>query len=195
MATAPYPQLGPGERAIAETPLAGATVVLTDRRLVVSGRGLEESLPLAHIAVVRVRFERAFGGIALGAALIVAALILFSITSPLRTLILNQSVGLEPAASQERAANAGGAGGIAVAVQKILETTAGIVGVFPVAGWLLLIVGIARIALGVIGRTVVTVAAGGAEVEFARRGNSAPLQDFVAEIGRQLPGPPGTAAK
>jgi hypothetical protein len=195
VATAPYPQLGPGERAIAETPLAGATVVLTDRRLVVSGRGLEESLPLAHIAVVRVRFERAFGGIALGAALIVAALILFSITSPLRTLILNQSVGLEPAASQERAANAGGAGGIAVAVQKILETTAGIVGVFPVAGWLLLIVGIARIALGVIGRTVVTVAAGGAEVEFARRGNSAPLQDFVAEIGRQLPGPSGTAAK
>lgn len=195
MPTAPYPQLGAGERALAETPLGGGTAVLTDRRLVVAGRGREESVPLAHIAVVRVRFERAFGGIAFGAALIVAALILFSITSPLRTLILNQSVGLEPAASQERAANAGGAGGVAVAVQKVLETAAGIVGVFPVAAWLLVIAGLARIALGVIGRTVVTVAAGGAELEFSRRGNSAPLHDFVVEIGRQLPGPPRIATK
>jgi hypothetical protein len=195
VATAPYPQLGPGEHAIAETPLGGAIAVLTDRRLVVSGRDLEESVPLTHIAMVRVRFERAFGGIAFGAVLIAVALILFSITSPLRTLILNQSVGLEAAASQERAANAGGAGGIAVAVQKVLETTAGVVGAFPVVGWLLLIAGLARIALGVIGRTVVTVAAGGAEMEFAKRGNSVPLQDFVAEIGRHLPGPSQPAAK
>jgi len=43
--------------------------------------------------------------------------------------------------------------------------------------------------IGAIGRTVVTVAAGGAEVEFAKRGNSRPLQDFVTEVGRQLPGP------
>jgi hypothetical protein len=168
--------------------------VLTDRRLVVAGRGLEESLPLAHIAVVRVRYERAFGGIVFGAGLLVAALILFAITAPLRTLILDQSVGLETAATQERAANAGSAGGIAVTVQHALETAAGIVGVFPVAGWLLVILGLARIALGILGRTVVTIAAGGAEVEFSKRGNSAPLQDFVGEIGRQLPGPPRAAA-
>jgi hypothetical protein len=194
VATAPYPQLGPGERAVAETPLGGATAVLTDRRLVVAGRGLEESLPLAHIAVVRVRYERAFGGIAFGATLIVVALLLFAITSPLRTLILNQSVGLEAAASQERTADGGGPGGIAGAMQKVLETTAGLVGVFPVAGWLLVILGLARIALGIVGRTVVTVTAGGAEVEFSKRGNSAPLHDFVGELGRQLPGPPRAAA-
>jgi hypothetical protein len=35
----------------------------------------------------------------------------------------------------------------------------------------------------------VTIAAGGAEVAFSRRGSSRPLQDFVAEVGRQLPGP------
>jgi hypothetical protein len=189
VATAPYPQLGPGERVLAETPLGGATAVLTDRRLVVAGRGQEQSLPLVHVAVVRVRFERAFGAVALGVALLVAALALFSITSPLRTLILNQSVGLESAASQERAANPDGAGGVAVAVQKILEGSAGIVGAFPIAGWLLLLAGLARIVLGAIGRTVVTVAAGGAEVEFSKRGNSRPLQEFVAEVGRQLPGP------
>lgn len=188
MATsAPYPQLGPGEQVLAETPLGGGTAVLTDRRLVVAGAGHEQSLALAHIAAVRVRFERAVGAIVLGVGLIAAAAVLFSITSPLRTLIFNQSVGLEAAASQERAAE--GAGGIAVAVQKVLEFSARIVGVFPVVAWLLLAIGLARIVLGAIGRTVMTVGAGGIEADFARRGNSRALQDFVAEVGRRLPGP------
>jgi hypothetical protein len=185
---AAYPQLGPGEQVLAETPLGGGTAVLTDRRLVVAGRGHEQSLALVHIAAVRVRFERAVGAIVVGVLLIAAATFLFSITSPLRTLIFNQSVGLEAAASQERAAE--GAGGIAVAVQRVLEFSARVVGAFPVAAWLLLAVGVARIVLGAIGRTVMTVGAGGLEVEFARRGNSRPLQDFVAEVGRRLPAPP-----
>lgn len=189
MAAAPYPQLAPGEQVLAEAPLGGGTAVLTGRRLVIAGRAGEESVALAHIATVRVRYERAFGAIAVGAVLIAFALILFSVTSPLRTLILNQSVGLQPAATQERAANPDGAGGIAVAVQTVLETAAGVVGAFPVVAWLLLLVGLARIALGAIGQTVVTIAAGGAEVAFSRRGSSQPLQDFVAEVGRQLPGP------
>jgi hypothetical protein len=195
VASAPYPQLAPGERVIAEAPLGGETAVLTDRRLVVSGPGVEESLPLAHIAVVRVRFERMFGSIAFGAALIVAAFVLFAITSPLRTLILNQSVGLEQAASQERAAHPEGAAGVAAAVQRVLEGAARIVGAFPLVAWLLLLAGLAKGVLGAIGRTVVTVAAGGAEVEFAQRGNRRPLQEFVAEVGRHLPGPPTPAAK
>jgi hypothetical protein len=190
VAAAPYPQLAPGEQVLAEAPLGGGSAVLTERRLVVASRAGEDSVALAHIAAVRVRYERALGAIAVGATLILAALILFAVTSPLRTLILNQSVGLQSAATQERAASPDGAGGIVVAVQKVLEATASVVGAFPVAAWLLLIVGIARIVLGVIGRTVVTIAAGGAEVAFARRGNSRPLHDFVAEVGRQLPGPP-----
>jgi uncharacterized ion transporter superfamily protein YfcC len=118
-----------------------------------------------------------------------------SITSPLRVLILNQSVGLEQAASQERAAHPDGAGGVAVVVQRVLEGAAKIVGAFPVAAWLLLLGGLAKIILGAIGRTVVTVAAGGAEVEFSQRGSRQPLHEFVAEVGRQLPGPPNPAAR
>ena len=186
-----YPDLAPGERSLAETPLGGATAVLTDRRLVVTGRDFEQSLPLAHVALVRVRFERAGRSIAFGIGLLVAAAVLFAVASPLRALLLNQSVSLEQAAAEERGANAqsGATGGIASGMQKILGGLAAIVGLFPVAGWLLLLAGLAKIALGVIGQTVVTVAAGGAEVEFARRGNSRPLHEFVAEVGRQLPGP------
>jgi len=186
-----YPDLAPGERALAETPLGGATAVLTDRRLVVTGRDFEQSLPLAHVALVRVRFERTGRAIAFGVGLLLAAAVLFAAASPLRALLLNQSVSLEPAATEERSANAqsGAAGGIASGMQRILGALAAIVGLFPVAAWLLLAVGGLRIALGVVGRTVVTVAAGGAEVEFAQRGNSRPLHEFVAEVGRQLPGP------
>ena len=116
-------------------------------------------------------------------------------TAPLRTLLLNQSVGLEPAVSQERATNPEGAGGVAIAAQRVLEVAAGIVGAFPIAGWLLLLTGLAQIVIAAIGRTVVTVAAGGAEVEFSKRGNNRTLQDFVAEVGRQLPGPPRPVPK
>lgn len=189
MAAAPYPQLAPGEQALAEVALGGGSAVLTGRRLVIAGRAGEESVTLAHIAAVRVRYERATGAIAIGAVLIAIALILFSVTSPLRTLILNQSVGLQSAASQERAASPDGAGGIAVAVQTVLETAARVVGVFPIVAWLLLLVGLARIALGAIGQTIVTIAAGGAEVAFSHRGNYRPLHEFVAEVGRRLPGP------
>jgi hypothetical protein len=132
------------------------------------------------------------GAIVIGVGLVVAAAVLFAAASPLRALLLNQSVALETAASEERAASAaGGGGGIASGMQKILGGLAAIVSLFPLAGWLLLLAGLAKIALGGIGRTVVTVAAGGAEVEFDRRGNNRPLHEFVAEVGRQLPGPRG----
>lgn len=189
MATAPYPQLAAGEQVLAEAALGGGTAVLTGRRLAIAGRAGEQSVALAHVAAVRVRYERAAGAIAFGAVLVAMALVLFAVTAPLRTLILNQSVGLQAAASQERAASPDGAGGIAVGVQTVLETAAGIVRAFPVVGWLLLLVGLARIVLGAIGQTIVTIAAGGAEVTFSRRGNSRHLHDFVAEVGRQLPGP------
>ena len=52
-----YPQLGAGERTITDVRLGADTAVLTDRRVVVTGHNFEQSLPLAHISLVRVRFE------------------------------------------------------------------------------------------------------------------------------------------
>ena len=53
-------------------------------------------------------------------------------------------------------------------------------------GWLLLLVAAAKIALGILGRT--RLAASGGEIEFAKRGHDRALHDFIAEVGRQLPG-------
>src|SRR5512134_1173934 len=77
------PRLAPGERALTEVALGrGDTAVLTDRRVLVVGRNFERSLPLAHLALVHVRFERIVGEIIAGAIAIVLALVLFAVASP-----------------------------------------------------------------------------------------------------------------
>lgn len=189
---AAQPDLAPGEQALAETPLGRDVAMLTDRRVIVAGPALEQSVPLAHIALVRVRFERKAGAIVGGAILVAVALLLFGVASPLRTLLLNQGVALEPAAAQERAIatqEGSAGGGLASGMQRILGVAARLAGAFPALGWVLLILGVVRIVLGAIGRTVVTIAGGGAEVEFSRFGNSLALREFVAEVGRRLPVP------
>ncbi len=181
-----YPQLGAGERAITDVRLGTDTAVLTDRRVVVAGHAYEQSLPLAHISLVRVRFERIVGDMIFAAVAILVAMILFGVASPVRSFLLTQAAALEPAAQAERD-NAEGHE-IAQGMQRLVGAAAALARALPVLGWLLLLAAAAKIALGIIGRTVVTLATSGGEVEFAKRGHDRALADFIAEVGRQLPG-------
>jgi hypothetical protein len=181
-----YPQLAAGERAIVDVRLGADTAVLTDRRVVVSGADFEQSLPLAHIALVRVRFERIVRDFVFAAIAIAVAMVLFAVASPARTFFLQQTVALESSAQAERDAGEGNA--IAQGMQRLVGAAAAIAGALPAIGWLLLLAAAAKIALGVLGRTVVTVAASGGEIEFAKRGRDRSLHDFIAEVGRALPG-------
>jgi hypothetical protein len=187
-----HPELATNERVLAEVALGIDTAVLTDRRIVVAGRNLEQSLPLAHIGLVRVRFERTVRDIVFGVVAIVVAIVLFAIASPVRTFFLNQSTGLEAAVRQERE-NPGDAPGLAHGMQRLVGALATVAGAIPVVAWLALVLAAAKIALGIIGRTVVTLTAGGGEVAFAKRGRDRLLHDFIAEVGRHLPGPPRAA--
>lgn len=182
------PQLAANERVVAEAVLGGDTAVLTDRRVVVAGANFEQSLPLTHVALVRVRFEHTVRDIVVGAVSIVIALLLFAIASPVRTFLLNQSAGLETAARQERENGAEGQG-LAQGMQRLLGALAAVARAIPVAGWLLLVFAAAKIALGIIGRTIVSLTAGGSDLVFSKRGRDPTLHDFVTEIGRHLPGP------
>jgi hypothetical protein len=175
-----YPQLGAGERAITDVRLGADTAVLTDRRVVVAGRNFEQSLPLAHISLVRVRFER------IAAVAILVALILFAVASPARSFLLGQAAALEPAAQAER--DGGEGHELAQGMQRLVGAAVTLTRLLPVLGWLLLLAAAAKIALGIFGRTVVSLAASGGEVEFAKRGHDRALHDFIAEVGRQLPG-------
>ena len=181
-----YPQLGAGERAVTDVRLGADTAVLTDRRVVVAGRNFEQSLPLAHISLVRVRFERIAGDMIFAAAAILVALILFAVASPARSFLVGQAASLGSAAQAER--DGGEGHELAQGMQRLVGAAATLARLLPVLGWLLLLVAAAKVALGILGRTVVTLAASGGEIEFAKRGHDRALHDFIAEVGRQLPG-------
>lgn len=202
MGPVPPPRLAPGERVVTEVALGrGDTAVLTDRRVLVVGRNFERSLPLAHLALVHVRFERIVGEMVAGAIAIVLALILFAVASPVRTFFLNQALSLESAAAQERASASASAGegqepappaqgqGLAQGLQKLMGGLAAAARAIPLVGWLLLAFAAAKIALGIFGRTVVVFTAGGSELTFRRRGRDRLLREFITEVGGHLPGP------
>ena len=195
----PPPQLAPGERLVTEAALGrGDTAVLTDRRVLVVGRNFERSLPLAHLALVHVRFERIVGEVVAGLIAILAAAVLFAVASPVRAFFLNQALSLEAAAAQERAGANAGEGqepgpvqgpGLAQGLQKLMGGLAAAAGAIPLAGWLLLALAAAKITLGIFGRTVVVFTAGGSELTLARRGRDRLLREFISEVGGHLPGP------
>ncbi len=197
----PSPRLAPNERIVTEVALGRSdTAALTDRRVLVVGRDFERSLPLAHLALVHVRFERIVGEVVVGAIAIVVALILFGVASPLRTFFLNQAAALEPAAAQERASPSADEGqeqqagqsqapGLAQGLQKLMRWLATAARAIPFFAWLLLAFAVAKIALGIFGRTVVVFTAGGSELTFARRGRDRLLREFITEVGGHLPGP------
>jgi hypothetical protein len=199
MGPVPPPRLAPGERPVTEVALGrGDTAVLTDRRVLVVGRNFERSLPLAHLALVHVRFERIVGEVVAGLIAILLAAVLFAVASPVRTFFLNQALSLEGAAAQERAsANAAEgqepgpaqAPGLAQGLQKLMGGFAAAARAIPFVGWLLLAFAAAKIALGIFGRTVVVFTAGGSELTFARRGRDRLLREFITEVGGHLPGP------
>lgn len=182
-----FPILRAGERAVAEASLGADIAVLTERRLIIVGRASEASVPLAHIARVAVRFERSVGAMVGGALLVAVALFLFAITGPVRAFFLNQTVALEPTVRQEVANGVDEDAGLAHGMQRIIGRLAAAARALPVLAWIALLLGLVRIAMGILGRTVVSVSAGSSELELVRRGRNAVLEDFVKEVGRNLP--------
>jgi hypothetical protein len=194
---APSPKLAPGERIVTEVPLGrGDTAALTDRRVLIVGRNFERSLPLAHLALVHVRFEHIVREIVVGAAAILLALLLFAVASPVRSFFLGQAAGLEQAAAQERASTAAPEGqdaapaqapGLAQGLQRMMRSFAAAARAIPAVAWLLVALGVVKIGLGIFGRTVVVFTAGGSELTFARRGRDRQLREFISAVGGQLP--------
>jgi len=186
--TPPYPNLTGAERVIAEAPLGAETAVLTDRRLVVGDGADEQSFALGQIAVVRTHFERSVHEIVRGVVFILVAMFLIAVSTPVRTVLLNYGNKLEATIQREAATENGGLSGAVRAVQDGLYLLADVARALPVLGWLLIVLGLARIVLGAMGRTVLTIFAGGGEFEFYRRGRRRELSELAAEIGKQLPG-------
>lgn len=187
---APYPQLDSGERSLAEVVSRGETAVLTPRRLVIAGRDGESSTALAHIASLRVRYERLPRAVFSGLVLLAVAALLFAITPPLRGFLLAQGASLEAAARPEATQSAGDDSSLPHVLSRIAGSLAGATRAIPWFGALLLVFGVVNLVRGVLGRTVVSIFAGGGELELVRVGRSRPIEAFVKEVGRHLPAPP-----
>ena len=187
---AEYPQLDTGEKVIAETPIGRDLAVLTNRRLVVSGRDLEQSLSLANIGLVRVRFERSVRAIVAGALLLLAAIVLASLAGPVRGAINGQLASMEAAPRAEQSqADPGGLPPATQVIGTLLRGLLAIARLMSPAALILGLLGLARLALGLLGETKVNVSAGGAELVYSKWGRDPALRDFVAQVGRNLPAP------
>jgi hypothetical protein len=186
---APYPQLDNGERALAEVVSRGETAVLTHRRLVIAGRDGESSTALAHIASLRVRFERLPRAMVSGLVLLALAAALLSVAAPVRAFFLVQATSLEASVRQEQAQGAAGEAGLPSVLSRVAASLAGAARALPWLGLLAAALGALQLGRGLLGRTVVTVFAGGGELELVRLGRSRPIEDFVKEVGRHLPAP------
>jgi hypothetical protein len=181
----PYPELAHGETMLAEARLGADTGVLTNRRLVVAGAAAEQSFPLQQIAMVSVRFERLWREVAWGAVFVAVAFVLFSLSNPVRIVLIGQMSSVE-AQIQKEQAEPGGTAGVARMTKEILTVLQRVAALISPVAWLLLLVGLARAGLGAFGRTVVSVFAGGGEAEFAKRGRDRGVEEFAKEVGRAL---------
>jgi hypothetical protein len=181
-----YPQLAPGEKVVAEAPLGADLALLTDRRLVVSGRDFENSFALAQIGLVRSTFRRSAREIAIGAALLLAGLALLAIAGPANAAITAQIASFDAGAADS-------AGGSLAA--SILRGARNVVRGLPLAGFALGALGLVRGALGALGQTSVSVHAGGGELVYSRRGRDGALDAFAREVARALPLPPRAATR
>ncbi|MCU0896215.1 MAG: PH domain-containing protein [Burkholderiales bacterium] len=189
-----YPQLDTGEKIVAEAALGRDLAVLTNRRLVVSGRNVEQSLPLANIGLVRVRFERSVRAIVAGAAFLLAAIVLASLVGPVRGAINGQIASMEAAPRAEQSqADPGGLPPATQVIGTLLRGLLAIAALMSPAALFLGLLGLARLGLGLLGETTVSVSAGGAELVYSKWGRDPALRDFVAEVGRNLPAPARTS--
>jgi hypothetical protein len=145
--------------------------------------------------MVQAHFERAAGEIVRGVVFILIAALLVAVASPSRTMLLNLGTRLEPTVQREQTVEEGGglAGAVRV-VQVGLDGLAAVAGVLPLFALVLLVIGGVRIAFGVVGRTVVTIHAGGGAFEISRRGRRPALEEFARELGQRLPAPRAGAA-
>jgi len=156
--------------------LAGSHLSLFPARLVHRGADYSETMPLARMSAVRIGFERDASRITWGSVLLVVALVLFAASWPLRMLVA--SILGEVAAQPQ-------GGAFLPAAVRVLDLC---VAMLPAASAAIGIWGIARIALGWIGETVLTIVIAPAERVYATRGRDPVLHEFAESVAARIAG-------
>jgi hypothetical protein len=155
----------------------GARFTLYANRLVFTGTDAMETVPLAHLAAVRVAFERDARKLHWAIGLGVAALVLALVSGPLQSWMTDLSSKVAASAGRE-------------SLEAVMLAVFGAVGhlarlMSPVA---LMLTAIAAVLLGFfwLGHTTLTLAFAATERSCAVRGRNRQLMDFADLLGERL---------
>lgn len=160
----------------ASGPLRGSHLALHPTCLVHRSEWQFETLPLAQVASVRVAFERNLRQIGWGAGLIVIALVLLTLASPLGSF----------AAAAADEVSAAGTQGVARALIGFFRFVGAVAAVLPALALACALGGIALGVLGWIGATVLRLGLAGTERVFPARGRNTQLLDFSELLSERL---------
>jgi uncharacterized Tic20 family protein len=161
---------------------SGARLALYTNRLVLHGGDAMESVPLTHLASVRVAFERDARKLNWAIGLLALALAFAVVSGPLQSWMMDLSSKVAPAAGRE-------------SLEAVLVAAFGAVArlarlMFPLA----LVLAAAAAALVVffwIGHTTLTLSFAAAERAFPVRGRNHLLIQFAEAVADQLAAPRG----
>lgn len=156
--------------------LRGTHLALYTSSLVHRGEFHFETMPLAGVASVRVGFARDMRRIGWGIGLVVLALVLFAVSSPIVTLASGAAADVSAAGSQ----------GVARGLLAIFRFVEGVGTLLPAVALACALGGAALGALGWLGETVLALALPGAERVFTVRGRDPRLLDFSEALSERI---------
>jgi hypothetical protein len=161
--------------------LRGSTLTLYPNRLVHRGGDESESVPLAHLAAVRIAFAREPAKLGWAIALVALALVLAALAGPLQ--------GFAAAAAAEVATHArpqSPGGGVSALLLESFRVLGAAAALLPALAAALAACAAALGALYGLGVTTLTLTLAAVERAFPVRGRSRPLFDFAEDLSREL---------
>jgi len=180
-------QLANSEQLITEVPMGpvafSGKLALTNRRLLASAPGYEESIPLKAVASVRSAYLRDFTAIIVGLILLAVGLGFGSGYKTLETAVNGLVTSAQRKLSEKPAPPADQPDGDS-AYGRYINIPQGVIWLLmlPVLGW-----GGYKVYRGVVGETELVVGTAAGEFRRVRDGRRRDMQDFVEEVGRHLP--------
>jgi hypothetical protein len=157
-------------------PLRGTYLTLYPACLVHRSEEHLETIPLAAVASARVAFERDMRKLGWGVALVVLALLLLAVASPIASFANGAAAELAAAGTQ------GVARGL-LAFFRFLEAVGSLL---PALGLACALAGAALAALGWMGATALALTLPGAERVFTTRGRDPRLLDFAEVLSERI---------
>jgi len=154
----------------------GSHLTLYAGCLVHRGDAHLETLPLATITSVRVAYERSARLLGWGLTLLLAAILMLLIASPLSNLSASAAADLATAGNH----------GVARALYGVFRVIEAIGNALPVAALIAVLGGGALAAFGWLGNTVLTLTFAGAQRVYPVRGRDSRLLDFTEAVSERL---------